>query len=96
MSFRRAISMLLTLKCREAAELTSRSMDGELSATERWALKAHLLICAACRKYRRQIASLRDMLRDTAGGLEEGSLPGPPLPDRLRDRLRAMTESDRG
>ena len=93
-SFGRAISMLLTLKCREAAELLSRSMDGELSGAERWALRLHMGVCAACRRYRRQISSLREMLQDAQTRAEDGSLPGPPLPQQLREKLRALTDDE--
>jgi predicted anti-sigma-YlaC factor YlaD len=92
----RATTKLLTLKCQEAAELVSSSMDGELSAVERWAVRLHLLICRACRRYRRQIQVLRKLLEDAKTQSEAGdALPGESIPQDLQDRLRAMLEGER-
>ncbi len=90
------VGKLLTLKCREAAELMSRSMDGDLTSVDRWALRLHMMVCAACRTYRRQVESVRRALKEAAGRLEnDGPLPGPAaLPDELRERLRAIADAD--
>ncbi len=95
--FRRTISMLLALSCREAAELMSRQADGDLTRTERWALWLHLLACRASRRYRRQLRAIRETIRDATDRLEAGQdFPGPPLPDTLRERLRALADTGQG
>ena len=86
---------LLTLKCQEAAELVSSSLDGELGAVERWALRLHLLVCRACRQYRRQIRVLRKLLAETRTETEAGeALAGESIPQELRKRLRAILEEN--
>ena len=41
--------------CREAVRLASLAIDGPLPFNSRLALRLHLMICSACRAYRRQI-----------------------------------------
>ena len=95
MAIGHSILKILTLKCREAAELTSASMDGDLTRADRWALRLHLMVCTACRRYRRQLRALRQFLERATRQLESGGdLPGPPLPEGLRQRLRGTFEAD--
>lgn len=54
---------IMSLRCDEASQLISALQEHELPRTERWALSFHLLICRACRNYRRQLALLRSLLR---------------------------------
>lgn len=97
MAIGHSILKILTLKCREAAELTSASMDGELTPVDRWALRLHLLVCTACRRYRRHLRAMRGLLERAAKHLEDGGdLPGPPLPEGLRQRLRGTIEAGEG
>ena len=62
--WRRSISRILALNCRDAAPLVSAAMDEPLSRADRWALRLHLVVCAPCRRYRRQLASIRSILTD--------------------------------
>jgi predicted anti-sigma-YlaC factor YlaD len=79
---------LLNLPCREASRLSSESLDRDLGAIDRLALRSHLLCCSACRRYRRQIGMLRDAMRGLAARVEtDDGLPGPPLPDDVRERI---------
>lgn len=57
------IWQLLTLRCRGASELTSQAMDEPLPIWERLALGGHLLACARCRRFRRQLAVVRAACR---------------------------------
>ena len=83
-----AVWRLLHLPCREASRLASESLDRDLGTLDRLALRSHLLCCSACRRYRRQIGLLRDAMRRLAARAESGGdLPGPPLPDDVRDRI---------
>jgi predicted anti-sigma-YlaC factor YlaD len=58
-----AVWRILNLPCCEATRLASESLDRDLGALDRLALRSHLLCCSACRRYRRQIGLLRDALR---------------------------------
>ncbi|HEY2158191.1 MAG TPA: zf-HC2 domain-containing protein [Isosphaeraceae bacterium] len=83
-----ALWRLLHLPCREASRLASESLDRDLGAIDRLALRSHLLCCSACRRYRRQIGLLRDAMRRLAARAEaDDDLPGPPLPDDVRNRI---------
>jgi predicted anti-sigma-YlaC factor YlaD len=80
---------ILNLPCREMARLASESLDRELDPLERFALRLHLLYCRACRRYASQIRLLRTALRRLATRIEADPLmPGPGLPDEVRDRIR--------
>jgi hypothetical protein len=47
------------LKCRQAAQLASQSMDRRLSFGERVSLRVHLAICDGCTNFGKQIDFLR-------------------------------------
>ena len=85
---------ILTLRCEAASELASREMDGPLSRLEGLALWGHLLACASCRRFRRQIRLLR-----TASRLRDRSPSGHPTDDDIlspeaRQRIvRAIEEA---
>jgi hypothetical protein len=97
MAFVESIDKLLNLHCREAAALLSKAQDGELSRVDRWALRLHLLICAPCRRYRRQLHKLGHLLDGIVKRLEgDGRLPGVRLSDEARRRLSELIESGSG
>lgn len=56
--FRRGAIML---NCRQATLLISQSQDRELTRKEKIALKIHLILCSACRKFNKQISSLKGL-----------------------------------
>ena len=56
----------MTFQCRRATLLVSCAMDRRLSFSERVGLRFHLLICACCRRFRRQMIVLRLVLRRRA------------------------------
>jgi predicted anti-sigma-YlaC factor YlaD len=93
MSRLKAIWHLLNLPCREMTRLASESLDRDLGRAERLALRSHLLYCAACRRYARQIVFLRAALRRFASRVEtDQPLPGPGLPADVRDRIKRAME----
>jgi hypothetical protein len=54
---------ILTLRCEGASELSSRELDEPLRTLERVALWGHLLACASCRRFHRQIRLIRRAAR---------------------------------
>jgi hypothetical protein len=56
------------LSCKEATALMSQEQDRRLSLTERIGLRLHVLICAGCNNYRRQMHVLRAACRRFGGG----------------------------
>jgi len=56
------IVFILTLRCDQASRLISYSQESPLNKAESWALSFHLLICRMCRKYKKQLKFMRDIL----------------------------------
>ena len=75
MSRLRAIWRLLNMPCEGMSRLTSESFDRDLGRLERLALRSHLIYCAACRRYRRQLELLRCAMRRLARDAESGDAP---------------------
>jgi hypothetical protein len=49
--------------CREVVPLLSKSLDQRLALSERVEIRLHLLVCALCARYLKQIKFLRTVLR---------------------------------
>lgn len=58
------------LDCKHASRLVSQSMDRRLSMRERLGLWLHLLLCDACTRFSRQIALLRQAIRQWSARIE--------------------------
>jgi hypothetical protein len=84
------LRQVLTLHCDAATELASRELDEPLSLLEGLALRGHLLACASCRAFRRQIRWIR-----TAARLRDRPpLDADALSDEARRRIaRAIDEA---
>jgi hypothetical protein len=54
---------VLGLSCKESARLLIEREDRSLGLTERLALRVHLLACAACPRFGRQVLTLRNAMR---------------------------------
>lgn len=55
------------LTCREATELMSQAQDRRLGLRERLGLRLHLMVCAGCTNFRRQLDVLRAACRRIGG-----------------------------
>ena len=49
--------------CKDAAKTVAEGLERELPLHRRVALKFHLLICSACRRYRRQVIGINRLVR---------------------------------
>jgi len=79
----------LNLPCEGMSRLVSESLDRDLDQLERVALRSHLLYCAACRRYRRQLKLLRSAMERLATRLEtDDPLRGPALPAGVREQIK--------
>lgn len=47
------------LNCKESVQLMSQAMDRNLSLSERFGLRLHLLFCYGCRNAQRQLEFIR-------------------------------------
>ena len=54
----------LMYSCAEASRLSSRAMEQPLSRSERLLLRLHLMMCARCSSFARQIDFLRRAARE--------------------------------
>jgi predicted anti-sigma-YlaC factor YlaD len=61
------------LDCKRVTRLLSDALDRPLSTVERLGIVGHLPTCSGCRAYRRQIARIRETMRDAAHGAYEAS-----------------------
>lgn len=85
----------LNASCRKASELASAAMHRKLALSERFGMNAHLLICATCRQYRRQIRALHEWLRREGDAFDaEAALPSESLSDEARQRLREALRTE--
>lgn len=51
------------INCKEASELLSRAQDAPLGLRQRLALRLHLLMCAACTRFAKQMDFLREAMQ---------------------------------
>ncbi len=74
-----ALWKILTLPCEEAARIMSDGMDRSLTKVERIALRAHLISCRSCKRFRKQLV----VISATARANSER------IPDDVRERIRS-------
>ncbi|QEH35345.1 hypothetical protein OJF2_38960 [Aquisphaera giovannonii] len=79
---RGGILSILTLRCADASELISERLDGPLPLADRLAAGGHLLVCAACRRFARQVRFLHE-------ACARRPAPGPDLDAEAPDVLSA-------
>lgn len=51
------------LNCKQATELMSHRLDRDLSMPQKLGLRLHLMMCAGCRNFGRQMDFLRQVSR---------------------------------
>lgn len=56
------------LTCKQATKLMSEKQDRVLSRPERFSLRIHLLMCAGCRNFDKQMNFIRQACRRIGGG----------------------------
>jgi predicted DNA-binding protein len=78
------------LSCKEAAWLISESMDRDLPFMQRLGIRAHLLMCKHCTRYRRQLLFIRDAIQHYLDEIEnEESVPPVSLSPEALERINA-------
>ena len=58
---RKAIGHIIS--CKDASRLVSQREEAALSAWQRLVLRLHLSVCAACSRFERQVAFLRNAMQ---------------------------------
>jgi hypothetical protein len=82
---------ILTLHCDEASRLSSESLDHPLPRVDRLACRLHLLICARCRRHRRDILALRRYAGQASLPVDR---PRVALPDDVREQIKKSLKED--
>lgn len=67
--------MSLKPTCKEVHQLTSESLDRELTVVERSRVRLHLLVCKACRNFTDQMELLRKAMRRMAPDSDKDGEP---------------------
>lgn len=80
-----SIWKVLTMSCDEASHIISDQLDRELTRLERYALKAHMISCARCKRFRGQVRLISQAAKRTPG------MP-PKVEKRIREALQAQSE----
>lgn len=70
--------------CREVAELASENLDEPVKGTRWLKMKLHLLICAYCRRYGKQI----DLSKQTVAALADSAKPDDTLREKVENCYR--------
>jgi hypothetical protein len=79
------------MRCLESARLISERRDRSLPLRKRVALRIHLLICALCRTYEKQIAAVCGVSR--RAGIEASS-HSPSLPPHRKQSIQDALKRD--
>ena len=87
----------LWASCEIVSEHESDSLDRRLSRWERLMINAHQLSCPGCRRFRRQVRTLRAALDQIRARREAGEqLAGVFLPPDVRRRIKAALRRANG
>lgn len=86
------------LSCKQASRMLSDRQEQRLTLGQRGWLRLHLLACAECRRFERQLLALRRALRkanDEQGDCEHAQL-AKPARQRIERRLKqAASDEDK-
>jgi len=81
--------------CKEVSRKVSESMDCVLPLQQEILVRAHLLICKYCARFRDQLLLIRKTIR-AEEGLDETSKAAEPCPPGLRKRIKQMLKNQSG
>jgi hypothetical protein len=71
--------------CKETSQLVTLLADRPMSWQDRLAMRIHLLVCANCSRFARQMRMIREWLRTQEGGGELSGLARARIGARLND-----------
>ena len=80
--------------CRRMARAASERLERRPALMDAFGIGLHLVFCSNCRRYRRQVAWIRDTARSGGQGRElSGGLHSARIRDGFRDRPRIGSET---
>ena len=74
--------------CKETSKLVTLRADRPLSWQDRLAMHIHLLVCANCARFARQMRMIREWLRPEEGGAELSGLARARIAAKLNDAVQ--------
>jgi hypothetical protein len=77
--------------CKQASQIISQSLDRQLTWTERFNLRLHLLMCTYCARFRQQLITLRSALTRMSNQIEQDETIQ--LPSETKARIAKELES---
>ena len=83
-----ALNLILTLKCEHSTRIVSESLDRDLSAVERWAVRLHYISCSSCRRFGEQVRQLRESFRLHSDQVSDQQQLSPDALRRIEDAIR--------
>src|SRR5262245_11289844 len=83
---------VLSPNCRQAARLQSAALDRKLPILQRVGLRLHLLLCAWCRRYGKQIRFLRKAAHKHPDEMVEAAPQE--LSDEARERIKRKLRAE--
>lgn len=84
-------------RCRDVSRLVSQSMDRKITLQERLGIRMHLMMCHLCRRHKRQMEFIRDLMAAYRRHLEQnpaGEQLSTEAKLRMKQILAARTESE--
>jgi len=69
------------LSCKDVTEVCSAEMERPLQLREELSMHLHLMICAGCTQYRRQLGTVREAMRAYAEGRGVSEMPDDGAPE---------------
>jgi len=94
MKKRLTILRILTVHCDEIIPLVSQACDEELTLMQRLAVRTHLWGCTSCRRFKKQIALLRESLQSLQESTEPVAVEtATALSAEARERIRNHLKS---
>jgi len=70
--------------CKKITSMISESMDRDLSLYKRMGIRFHLMMCALCRRYQKQLLFIRSVLQQSD---DVKDVSGLSLPQAVRKRI---------
>lgn len=65
--------------CEEVSRLISESLERSLSFRERTGMRIHFLMCEFCRRFREQMAFIREVMNRYQRAIDAGKAMGPEI-----------------
>jgi hypothetical protein len=81
---------VLSAKCRETTQLLSLQLDEDLTTRQWWAMTLHMVACVPCRRFRRQLHLITELLKEAGPAMELDGDAVAGLSPETRERLRVV------